>query len=98
MSNWTNESILVSRLEELYLQKNYLQPPELIERFEEIIYSRYEMEEEIDMVNEILEWYEEEYDEEHRREEKENDKIHSFLTALVCKLDEGYSSGEEEQI
>ena len=96
MDHLANENLLLSRLEELFLNKNYLQPSQLIERFEEIVYSRYETEADVESVNEILQWYEEEYGtEEHRREEIESIKIHNYLTRLVYTLDEGYFSAEE---
>ena len=52
-----DESLLITKLEELFFIRNTLQPTELIERFEEIIYATYEEDVDQELANQIFEWY-----------------------------------------
>lgn len=88
---------LACRLQELFHLKNSLEPPDLIENFESIIYSPYETEEEIADVHVIFDWYEEQYDDESVRQPEEYKKITSFLSKMMYDSDDGYFTEEEEE-
>ena len=98
MENLSNCSFLLTKLEELFLIRKNLQPPELIENFEVIIYSRYHSDLDKETVNEIFEWYEDPFlGDEAVRLEIECLKINSFLASLICSLDDGYFSEDDEE-
>lgn len=93
-----NASILIIYLEELFFIKNTLQPRQLIDRFEEILYARCEEDVDKEVANEIFEWYEDPFPtEEPLRAQIEYMKINSFLTSLVCGLDDGCFSQDEDE-
>lgn len=93
-----NDSILIVKLEELFLTKNTLQPRQLIDEFENISYARYEEDRDMEIANEIFEWYEDTFPgEEPVQMEIESLKIQSFLTTLVYGLDDGYFSEDKEE-
>lgn len=92
------ESVLVNKLQDLFLIRNTLQPRELIDQFEEIVYATYEEDIDQEIANGIFEWYES-FPEEGDVQvlaEFECVRIHDYLCWLVRVLDEGYFSDEEE--
>lgn len=98
-ANTENESKITIRLEKLFLKRNTLEPRQLIEAFENIVYGKYDTEWDNVLANKIFEWYEDPFpgDDEEEREEIESLKIHAFLKSLVYGLDDGYFSLDEEE-
>lgn len=99
MENFSNGSFLLTKLEELFLIRKNLQPSELVENFEVIIYSRYHSDLDKETANEIFEWYEDRFpgDDEAVCLEIECLKINAFLASLICGLDDGYFSEDDDE-
>ena len=94
-----SESLLITKLEDLHLIRSTLQPRELIDRFEEIVYGTYEEDLDRGIANDIFEWYEVAFPVEGGEQEQadfECVRINDYLCWLVRVLDDGYFSVDEE--
>lgn len=94
-----NECRVMTRLEKLFLKRHKLEPRQLIEAFENIIYGKYESPQDLDLANDIFSWYEDPFpgDDEEERAEIEALKIQEFLKNLISGLDDGYFTSDEEE-